>query len=313
MGEEQPLPETPERKEGKLALLGAHSLEPQTYKEAESLALALSKSSIIPKELQGQPANCLIAIMFVRELGLGVMQGLQNVMVVNGRPSLWGDAVMARVMASDVYGAQKDEWDEKAEGGRATFTVWRKGQDAPVTRSFSMQDAKVAGLMGKAGPWSNYPKRMCFQRARAFALRDAFPDVLKGLRIAEEEYDINLVKGAGGEWRAPEDKGAAAPPDKTVETTAAAGQAAEPAALGNDPREVILPAGSYKLQRVGKSGEIRVQDARDGTLYAVTLQADAEVVEKRLKDKVDLRMQVVPGIGQHEVVQVLTNKEAAAA
>jgi hypothetical protein len=59
-----------------------------------------------------------------------------------------------------------------------------------LTRSFSVADAKKASLWGKAGPWSNYPKRMLQMRARSWALRDAFPDVLRGIGIKEEQHDI---------------------------------------------------------------------------------------------------------------------------
>jgi hypothetical protein len=64
----------------------------------------------------------------------------------------------------------------------------RKGRK-PVTAKFSVEDAKRAGLWGKQGPWQAYPKRMMQMRARGFALRDAFPDVLKGLITAEEAQD----------------------------------------------------------------------------------------------------------------------------
>jgi hypothetical protein len=50
-------------------------------------------------------------------------------------------------------------------------------------------DAKRAGVWGKAGPWTQYPKRMLGIRARSFALRDVFPDVLGGLDIREEVED----------------------------------------------------------------------------------------------------------------------------
>ncbi len=51
------------------------------------------------------------------------------------------------------------------------------------------KDAKRAGLWGKGGPWTAYPKRMLQMRARGFALRDAFPDVLKGMISVEEAQD----------------------------------------------------------------------------------------------------------------------------
>lgn len=65
----------------------------------------------------------------------------------------------------------------------------RKGGVEQV-RSFSMDDAIKAGLAGKQGPWSQYPKRMRQMRARAFALRDVFPEVLRGMPVAEELQDM---------------------------------------------------------------------------------------------------------------------------
>jgi len=70
----------------------------------------------------------------------------------------------------------------------AVCVAQRKGRK-PVIAKFSVEDAKRAGLWGKQGPWTAYPKRMMQMRARGFALRDAFPDVLKGLITAEEAHD----------------------------------------------------------------------------------------------------------------------------
>jgi hypothetical protein len=60
-----------------------------------------------------------------------------------------------------------------------------------------MDDAKAAGLLGKQGPWSQYPKRMRQMRARGFALRDVFPDVLKGMPVAEEVMDTPAERHMG--------------------------------------------------------------------------------------------------------------------
>ena len=70
-----------------------------------------------------------------------------------------------------------------------TCTIKRKGEE-PVTRTFTMADAQKAGLANKQGPWTQYPKRMMQMRARAYALRDVFPDVLRGVEIAEEARDM---------------------------------------------------------------------------------------------------------------------------
>ena len=70
-----------------------------------------------------------------------------------------------------------------------TCTIKRKGEE-PVARTFTMADAQKAGLANKQGPWTQYPKRMMQMRARAYALRDVFPDVLRGVEIAEEARDM---------------------------------------------------------------------------------------------------------------------------
>ena len=60
-----------------------------------------------------------------------------------------------------------------------------------------MEDAKRAGLYGKQGPWQQYPKRMLQMRARAWALRDVFPDVLRGVHVAEEAQDLPAERAMG--------------------------------------------------------------------------------------------------------------------
>ena len=201
--------EKPKHEGRALTTGGIRSLAPQNFAEAEHIAQLLAKSDIVPKEMIGKPANILLAIMFGSEIGLPPAQALQNVMVVNGRPSLWGDAVMGKVEASGLLEAWKDEYLPSEGRGTVRFMVKRKGREA-VVRTFSMDDAKKANLEGKAGPWTNYPKRMLFHRARSWALRDVFPDVLKGIRYAEEEQDIiDVTPGKDNVYEMPKAKPAA--------------------------------------------------------------------------------------------------------
>src|SRR4029077_7308023 len=122
-------------------------------------------------------------------LGLAPMQSLQNISVVNGRPTVWGDAVIGFCRQSPVCKDVVETVSGEGEKMTATCTAIRVGSE-PVVRTFSVDDAKKAGLWGKAGPWQQYPKRMLQMRARGFAVRDAFPDVLRGLITAEEAADI---------------------------------------------------------------------------------------------------------------------------
>ena len=164
---------------------GQFDLSPQTFEQALTFAGYLADSDLVPKDFKGKPGNCLIAMQWGSELGLKPLQSLQNLAVINGRPALWGDAVIALVMASPVC----EYVTEDDDGKTAYCRVKRKGAPEQV-RSFSMEDAMKAGLAGKAGPWTQYPKRMRQMRARAFALRDVFPDVLRGMPIAEELQDM---------------------------------------------------------------------------------------------------------------------------
>jgi hypothetical protein len=159
-------------------------LSPQTFEQALTFSQYLADSDMVPKDFKGKPANCLIAIQWGMEIGLKPLQAMQNIAVINGRPSLWGDAVIALARNSAVC----EYIIEEDDGHSATCRVKRRGETEQI-RTFSMDDAKLAGLVGKQGPWGQYPKRMRQMRARGFAIRDVFPDVLKGLSVAEEAMD----------------------------------------------------------------------------------------------------------------------------
>jgi len=149
----------------------------------------VAKSDFAPKDFKGKPESCLLAIQHGSEIGLSPMQSLQNIACINGRPAIWGDAALAVAMASPVCEYVRESIEGDGESMVATCTAKRRGYETPTVARFTVADAKKAGLWGKSGPWTQYPRRMLQLRARGFALRDAFPDVLKGLVTAEEAQD----------------------------------------------------------------------------------------------------------------------------
>ena len=167
-------------------------LSPQTFEQAMTFSNMLAESDLVPKDFRGKPGNCLIAIQWGSELGLKPLQALSNIAVVNGRAALWGDAVIALVRSSPLC----EYVQESDDGHTATCRAKRRGEPEHVV-TFSMDDAKEAGLLGKAGPWTQYKKRMRQMRARAFALRDVFPDVLRGMPVAEEVQDMPTERHMG--------------------------------------------------------------------------------------------------------------------
>jgi hypothetical protein len=166
----------------------------QTISEAMTFGKMLAESSFVPKDFRGKPADCVLAVQHGAELGLGPMQSVQSIAVVNGRPSIYGDAAIALAKGSPVceYIAERIEGD--GDNMAAICEAKRRGDPQPTVSTFSVADAKKAGLWGKSGPWQQYPKRMLQMRARGFALRDAFPDVLRGLVTAEEAQDYTHVE-----------------------------------------------------------------------------------------------------------------------
>ena len=144
-------------------------------------------------DLQATKARLAIGIMKGLEIGLPPVTALSTICVINNRPCLWGDGAVAIVQKSG-----KCEWTEDYSEGKWTdgtyihfYKIKRFGSAAVIMRSFGFEDAKAAGLISKKGAWSGgYAQRMCFNRARAWALRDAFSDVLMGIGIAEEVRDM---------------------------------------------------------------------------------------------------------------------------
>jgi hypothetical protein len=168
-------------------------LRVQSVSDLMTLGKIAAASGLVPKDYAGQPEKCAGAIAFGAELGLAPMQALQCIANINGRPSIWGDSAKALCLASPVCeGIEETIEGEGTPNPKAVCTCKRRGHAHPVRSEFSVEDAKRAGLWGKSGPWTAYPKRMLQLRARGFALRDAFPDILRGLVTAEEAQDYTV-------------------------------------------------------------------------------------------------------------------------
>ena len=164
-----------------------------TMADAMAFSTMVSKTEFAPKDFRGKPEACLLAIQHGSEIGLSPMQSLQSIAVVNGRPTIYGDAALAVCLAALVCEWVTESVDGEGDRMVATCSAQRRGYPAPITSTFSVADAKAAGLWGKQGPWSQYPKRMLAMRARGFALRNAFADVLRGLVTAEEAQDYQVT------------------------------------------------------------------------------------------------------------------------
>ena len=165
-------------------------------REAFGFAALMGQASMLPKGASVEGA--VVSIIAGAAVGLNPFQAVQGIAVINGRPAIWGDAMTAIVKASGLLEDERIEYlpsYRDCKGVRVTCK--RKGVATPYVGLFSLEDAKTAGLLGKSGPWTQYPVRMLLNRARAFAYRDGFSDVLRGMRSAEEEQDTVVSQGGG--------------------------------------------------------------------------------------------------------------------
>lgn len=195
--------------------------------------------------LEKSIGNIFVCCQYAFAVGItNPLQALQGIGVINGVPCIYGDLLYA-LCKSRAKVQVTEVWDENRK--EAYCRVERAGYQ-PVEHTFGYNDAIIAGLMvldkqgfargNKAGPWTQFPKRMCQMRARSFALRDQCPDVLKGLSVYEEIIDITDIQPA------PEE---AAPVEKRKRRTKAEMAAAlsqqtnENAAIPQQPVNVVQP------------------------------------------------------------------------
>lgn len=187
-------------------VLGGKGVQLTSLDEMYRFAKCVVLSGLAPKGMS-KVETVMIAIQMGLELGLTPMSALQNIGVINGVPSIFGDAALALVRAS---GLLEDFWEVIRGDGDARVAICfskRKGYSKGRETSFSVDDAKQAKLWmrkgrdGQSTPWVTYPERMLQWRARGFNLRDNFGDVLKGLKTTEEVQDMVRVDGERVEER----------------------------------------------------------------------------------------------------------------
>lgn len=168
----------------------------ETLEDVVFLAKKLSAAGLQPPALD-TPQKIFLALMFAKQLGLNPLIAIRQIYVVNGVPMIFGDQPLALVKRSGQLDQFKEEMiknkDEVVIGYRCTSL--RKGGHEVVTE-FTVDDAKLAKLWGKSGPWSSYPKRMLKMRARSENLKDNFPDILGGIGILEYDGDHEEAKEA---------------------------------------------------------------------------------------------------------------------
>lgn len=175
--------------------MGDRGLRLTSLEDAYRFAQYVLASGVAPKGFT-TAEQVLIAMQAGAELGFSPMRALSSVTVINGRAGLMGEAAIAKIHESGVCTVPPVIRHEGAgDDRRGVVSFQRKDSPERIECSFSVADAKRAGLWGKNGTWSLYPDDMLEWRAVARMCKRYFGDVLMGLVVAEElrDYPAEVV------------------------------------------------------------------------------------------------------------------------
>ena len=162
---------------------------PENLSQAARLATNLSLSSMLPKALRGKPHDVLAILITGHELGLGPMQSLRGMHVIEGK------AVMSAELMSGLVKRHPDcEYLQLVESTDeiATYETQRNGYPNPTQLSFTIGQAKTAGLLGKDN-WKHYPAAMLRARAVTALCKAEYGDLTNGLYTFDEADEIQVT------------------------------------------------------------------------------------------------------------------------
>lgn len=165
----------------------AMAIVPTTFDDAYRLAQCAAASGTVPSGHDQTAEAITMVVLYGLELGISPIQSIQGITKINGKFCIYGDLVPALLWS---HGFDIDQTIEgEGDNMKAVCTITRPN-GKKVTRTFSVAQAKVAGLWGKAGPWKQFPERMLGWRALGFAKSDGAADVMRGMSIVEVEQDV---------------------------------------------------------------------------------------------------------------------------
>jgi hypothetical protein len=159
------------------------------FSEQKALAESVVKSGLFGIKSVDQA----LALMALCEAeGMHPMRAVQEYHVIQGRPALKADAMLARFQARGGSVKWVSYTDDKVAG---EFT---HPQGGTLLVEWTMARAKTAGLTGKDN-WKNYPRAMLRSRCISEGVRAVAPGVATGMYTVEEVQDMSPAERQMGD------------------------------------------------------------------------------------------------------------------
>ena len=167
-----------------------------TFQLALQMAKGLSQSTLVPQTFQNNPANCLIALEQSNRLGISPMAVMQNLYIVQGKPSFSSSFIIGLINASGKYDKELQFDEEEKDGKPYACTCWTELDGRKVTGiKITMDMADKEGWTKKNGSkWITMPQVMLRYRAASFFARMNCPELSIGLYSKEELDDFQPQK-----------------------------------------------------------------------------------------------------------------------
>lgn len=164
-----------------------------TFEHAQRIAIMLSKSSLIPKEFQGNVQNVMIALEMANRIGASPLMVMQNLYLVHGKPSWSSTFIISAVNQNPKFEGLEYELSGEGESMSCSCWAYRKGtKDKVVGPPVTMKMAKAEGWVDKNGSkWKTMPELMIRYRAATFFGRLYTPEVMMGFQTYDEIQDVH--------------------------------------------------------------------------------------------------------------------------
>ena len=157
--------------------MNALAIVPKTFDEVQSMATVLAQSDLLPLALRKKPADVAMTIMTGHELGLSPMASIRMIHIIEGKPSLSADAMVAIVLSS---GLAEYFRPVHSDDKKCTYETVRRGDGTVQQVTWTIEMAKAAGLYPTKDNWRLHTRQMLAARAKSELARAVYPDVMAG-------------------------------------------------------------------------------------------------------------------------------------
>ena len=167
---------------------------PSTVESAWCLAHILAKGGCVPTYLRENPRGIVTVMLKAKELGIPMMAGLENIMLVNNRASVWGDLLIALIRRSPMCEYLTIKLEGEGKDLKGVFKSKRKGEPEEQVYTYTLKEAEENGLLtSKKGTWGTYTNDMLMRGAVRRGARYAWADVTQGVDMREFAYEVEAV------------------------------------------------------------------------------------------------------------------------